>query len=265
MMDIAICGAVAPYNVLLGGKLVALLLCSPEIVKAYQARYGQQSSLIASGMRGAAVKREAQLVLLCTTSLYGSALNQYSRVKVPAALVGGRPEEKIEYDCLGTSEGFGSFHFSKDSLRMMAMLLVRSKESRKVNSIFGEGVNPLMRKIREGLALLGLPADVLLKHGSKRLVYGVALARNFQEFLLGLSKSPQYLIPLTRAGHRTELIADYWRQRWLLKRLSKPGVLEEVARHTCVYPIRHGAQVEIPRNGDSLLELVTSGSISKSR
>jgi hypothetical protein len=265
MMDIAICGAVAPYNVLLGGKLVALLLCSPEIVKMYQARYGAQSSLIASGMRGAAVKREAQLVLLCTTSLYGSALNQYSRVKVPAALLGGRPGEKIEYDCLGTSEGFGSFHFSKDSLRMMAMLLGRSKESRKVNSIFGEGVNPLMRKIREGLALLGLPADVLLKHGSKRLVYGVALARNFHEFLLGLSKSPQYLIPQTRASYRTELIADYWRQRWLLKRLSKPGVIDEVARHTCVYPIRHGAQVEIPRNGDNALEFVTPSSMSKSR
>jgi hypothetical protein len=265
MMDIAICGAVAPYNVLLGGKLVSLLLCSPEVVKMYQARYGQQSSLIASGMRGAAVKREAQLVLLCTTSLYGSALNQYSRVKVPAALLGGRPGEKIEYDCLGTSEGFGSFHFSKDSLRMMGMLLGRSKESRKVNSIFGEGVNPLMRKIREGLALLGLPADVLLKHGSKRLVYGVALARNFHEFLLGLSKSPHYLIPPTRAKHRTELIADYWRQRWLLKRLSKPGVLDEVARHTCVYPIRHGAQVEISRNGDNLLEFVTSRGLSKSR
>jgi hypothetical protein len=135
------------------------------------------------------------------------------------------------------------------------MLLGRSKEARKVNSIFGEGVNPLMRKIREGLAILGLPADVLLKHGSKRLVYGVALARNFQEFLLGLSGAPRYVIPQTRARHRTELIADYWRQRWLLKRMSKPGLLDEVASHTCVYPIRHGAQVELPRDPDNLLDL----------
>lgn len=255
MMDIAVCGAVAPYNLILGGKLVSLLLCSPEIVKEYQMRYGEQTSLIASCMRGASVKREAQLVLLCTTSLYGSALNQYSRLKVPAGLVGGKPDERIEYECLGTSEGFGSFQFSKDSLRMIGMLLGRSKEARKVNSIFGEGVNPLMRKIREGLALLGLPADVLLKHGSKRLVYGVVLARNFQEFLLGLSDSPRYVIPQTRAKYRTELIADYWRQRWLVKRMSKPGMLDEVARHTCVYPIRHGAQVELPRDQDNLLDL----------
>ena len=101
----------------------------------------------------------------------------------------------------------------------------------------------------------GFLSDVLLKHGSKRLVYGIALARNFQEFLLGLSDSPGYLIPQTRAKHRTELIADYWRQRWLLKRISKPGVLDEVARHNCVYPIRHGAQVELPQDRNNLLGL----------
>jgi hypothetical protein len=255
MMDIAVCGAIAPYNLLLGGKLVCLLLCGPEVIKEYRARYDQQTSLIASCMRGASVKRVANLVLLCTTSLYGSALSQYSRVKVPTALLGGKPGEKVEFACLGLSEGFGSFHFSKDSLRMMGMLLGRSKEARKVNSIFGEGVNPLMRKIREGLGLLGLPADVLLKHGSKRVVYGVALARNFQEFLLGMSDSPRYLVPQTREKHRTELLADYWRQRWLLKRIEKPGVLDEVARHTCVYPIHHGAQVELPPEGEEQLDL----------
>ena len=52
----------AAYNSLLGGKLVALLLCSPEIVKEYEARYGAQTSLIASSMRGASVKRNTQRV-----------------------------------------------------------------------------------------------------------------------------------------------------------------------------------------------------------
>jgi hypothetical protein len=215
----------------------------------------EQTSLIASCMRGASVKRTANLVLLCTTSLYGSPLNQYSRLKMSAALLGGRKEEKIEYECLGTSEGFGSFHFSKDTLRMIETLLGRSKEARKVNSIFGEGVNPLMRKIREGLALLGLPADVLLRHGSKRLVYGIALAQNFAAYLLGFTSKPRYLIPGSRPKFRTELIADFWRQRWLLKRLSKERVLDDVARHNCIYPIRHGAQVELPKIDGDVLEL----------
>ena len=246
MMDITVCGAVAPYNLLLGGKLVCLLLCSPEVINGYQHRYENQTSLIASSMRGAPVHRRAQLVLLCTTSLYGSALSQYSRVKVPAEAIGGKPHEKIEYRSIGLSEGFGSFHISQETLGLMGTLIGRSKEARKVNSIFGEGVNPLMRKIREGMELLGLPSDVLMNHGNKRVVYGVALARNFRDVLLGFTDSAQYNVPRTRDRLRTEKIADFWRHRWLLNRLEKPGILEEVTKHTTVYPIKHGAQVTLP-------------------
>jgi len=250
MMDIAVCGAVAPYNLLLGGKLVCLLLCSPEVVNRYKQRYQNQASLIASSMRGAPVHRKAQLVLLCTTSLYGSALNQYSRVRAPAEVVGGKPNEKIEYRSIGLSEGFGSFHISQETLGLIATLIGRSKGARKVNSIFGEGVNPLMRKIREGLELLGLPSDVLLNHGNKRVVYGVALARNFRDVLVGFADSAHYNVPQTRDKLRTEMLAGFWRQRWLLNRLEKPGILDEVSKHTLIYPIMHGAQVKLPGEGE---------------
>ncbi|MGI0134746.1 MAG: Druantia anti-phage system protein DruA, partial [Candidatus Micrarchaeaceae archaeon] len=178
MMDITVCVAIAPYNHLLGGKLVCMLLCSPEVNVEYGRRYGGQTSLIASAMRGRAVNRSAELVLLCTTSLYGSALSQYSRVKIPVAVVSGKDNGKIEYKELGASEGFGSFHFSKETLRLFGMVIGRAKEARKVNSIFGEGVNPLMRKIRDAMAVLGLPAEALLRHGNRRVVYGVSLADN---------------------------------------------------------------------------------------
>jgi Domain of unknown function (DUF4338) len=249
MMDITVCGAVAPYNLLLGGKLVCLLLCSPEVVNRYEERYKNQNSLIASSMRGAPVYRKAQLVLLCTTSLYGAALSQYSRVKFPAKAIGGKPSEKVEYRAIGLSEGFGSFHISKETLGLIASLIARSKESRKVNSIFGEGVNPLMRKIREGLELLGLPSDVLMNHGNKRVVYGVALTRDFRDVLLGFADSAHYYVPRTRDKLRTEMLSDFWRQRWLLNRLEKPGIVDGVSKHTLVYPIRHGAQVELPEEG----------------
>jgi hypothetical protein len=255
MMDITVCGAVAPYNALLGGKLVCMLLCSAEVIREYARRYSGQESVIASSMRGASVTRPAKLVLLCTTSLYGSSLSQYSRVKVPAKVVGGRDSEALEFRELGSSEGFGSFHFSGETLRLMELLLSRSNAARKVNSIFGEGVNPLMRKIRDGLAILGLPADELLKHGNKRIVYGVALARNFRDLLIGITETPHYTVPLTKERLRTDLLADYWRQRWLLKRILKPGVVEEVTRHTCVYPIQHGAQVQLPIERDDNLSL----------
>lgn len=257
MMDIMVCGSVAPYNSILGGKLICYLLCSPEVVRQYEKRYGQQTSLIASSMCGKAVKRPAELVLLCTTSLYGAALSQYSRVKIPADAVGGPAGEKVEFDNLGLSEGFGVFHFSRETLRLMNLLVSRSQEYRKVNSIFGEGVNPLMRKIREALSMLGLPAEVLLKHGNKRVVYGVGLARNFRAVLLGLSATPQYIIPQTKPRERTGNLADFWRKRWLLKRLQNDRVLDEVAVHSLIYPIRHGAQVQIPTDPNDILPLWT--------
>jgi len=252
MMDITVCGAVAPYNLLLGGKLVCLLLCSPEVVNRYQQRYENQTSLIASSMRGAPVHRKAELVLLCTTSLYGSALSQYSRVKVIAEAIGGKPHEKIEYRSIGLSEGFGSFHISQETLGLITTLIGRSKEARKVNSIFGEGVNPLMRKIREGLELLGLPSDVLMNHGNKRVVYGVALAKNFRDVLVGFSDSAHYIAPLTREKLRTEMLSDFWRRRWLLHRLEKPDILDEVSKHAVVYPVKHGAQVVLPEEMRSM-------------
>jgi hypothetical protein len=253
MMDVIVCGAIAPYNSLLGGKLVCLLLCSPEMVRFYARRYRNQVSVIASAMKGGKVRRNPRLVLLCTTSLYGTGSSQYNRIKVPAALVGGAPEAAIAYEELGTSEGFGSFHFSKETLRLADALLGRSKNGRKVNSIFGEGVNPLMRKIREALEFMDLPSDALLRHGDKRIVYGIPLATNFRSHLLGLDAQPRYIIPLKNAGRGTNLLVRYWRDRWLSKRVESAEVLQKVSEHTLSYPIRHGAQVLLPEEDEKSL------------
>jgi hypothetical protein len=56
-----------------------------------------------------------------------------------------------------------------------------------------------------------LPEDELLKHGSRRIVHGVALASNFRESLLGMADAPRYLIMPTRVKQKMELIADFWR------------------------------------------------------
>ena len=197
-------------------------------------------------MQGKAVVREAQLALLCTTSLYGSALSQYSRVKVPAEVVGGKKGTSVEYRELGVSEGFGSFHFSKESLRLFDMVVGRAQHARKVNSIFGEGVNPLMRKIRDAMAILGLPAEQLLWHGNRRVVYGVCLADNAKDFLSGFDARLRFIFPQTRVNDRSKAIAIYWMERWLTRRLEKPEILDAVRSHRLTYPVRHGARVPLP-------------------
>lgn len=246
MMDITVCGAVAPYNALLGGKLVAALLCSPEVTRYYATRYGRQQSLIASSMRGKGVVRRPSLVYLGTTSLYGTGASQYNRIKIPAAAIGGDDGATIEYQPLGFSIGYGSFHFSNDTVGIIDTLLARTNGGRKVNSIFGEGVNPLMRKIREGLDAIGLPSDQLLRHGNRRIVYGISLAHNFRDILLDLQRRPQYVLPQDQPAHTTAEIAAYWHRRWLDSRTKRPGILDAVARHTLDLPVCHGGQVPLP-------------------
>jgi hypothetical protein len=249
MMDITVCGALAPYNLLLGGKLVCLLLGSPEIVKYYARRYEQQPSIIASSMKGSPVLRRQNLVLLCTTSLYGSGSSQYNRIKVAAENFGGTPGEKFEYQKWGYSVGYGSFHFSQETMSWIKFLLGR-QGNRRVNSIFGEGVNPLLRKIREALDSVGFVSDELLFHGNERVVYGIPLAANFREVLLGLAKRPLYIVPQSEDSFRTTMLAEYWRKRWLSPRILRPEILEAVNGHALTHPIKHGARVSIPRDED---------------
>lgn len=245
MMDIIVCGAIAPYNVLLGGKLVSLMLCSPEVVHFYRKRYSGQPSIIASSMKGRAVIRNPNLVLLATTSLYGVGSSQYNRLRVPLEHLCGRTDETLEFIELGVSKGFGSYHFSQFTIDLLNTLLARNGEGRRVNSIFGEGVNPLMRKIRQALDLVGLPSDVLLRHGNVRVVYGIPLAKNFRKVLMGFAKRPDYLIPLCLGKEGTEQLTEFWMTRWLSKRILRPGILENVARHSTSYPITHGARVSL--------------------
>lgn len=241
MMDITVCGAVAPYNPLLGGKLVSLLMASPEVRAEYARRYRTAQSVIASSMAGRPVIRRPQLVLLGTTSLYGVGASQYNRLKMPAEFAGGRPSLRVAFEMLGQTAGYGSYHFSQDTMKALEVLLGRLQRGRPVNSIFGEGVNPKLRKVRSALDAVGFPSDLLLQHGSPRIVYGVALAQNFREILFGLSRRPKYILPAHEAT--TSRIVDFWCSRWLARRVESPVVIAEVHQHSTVYPVAHGARV----------------------
>lgn len=256
MMDITVCGAIAPYNRLLGGKLVCMLLCSPEIIKEYAKRYRDHTSIIASAMKGQPVARKPNLVLLCTTSLYGVGSSQYNRVKIPLAEIGLNSLAAIAYKNLGHSQGFGTYHFSRETIQLGSFLNSRKKEGRRVNSIFGEGVNPLMRKIRESLDFVGLHSEGLLQHGNRRVTYGIQLAANFREVLLGLEIKPRYLIPQTKPIARTAEIAKYWLRRWLLPRINSGEVLQEVSSHVLSYPRSHGAMVPLQMEHEMYEDLV---------
>lgn len=246
MGDIIVCGAVAPYSPILGGKLVSMLAVSPEVVSAYRDRYAEQESVIASSMAGRPVIRPSKLVFMGTTSLYGVGSSQYNRLRMPADRVGGRHGELLEYVEIGKSGSYGTSQFSSGTVGALVDLLQQSSNGQRVNSIFGEGVSPKLRKIRDGLDALNLPTEALLQHGRQRIVYGIPLVRNLRRYLLGMDKEPDYFFDLSTPEERTQEIAAWWMERWLSMRVQSDDVLNQVEQHALVNPIRHGARVVLP-------------------
>lgn len=218
MMEITVCGAVPPYNHLLGGKLVCLMMMSPQVVRDYQARYKDVVSIIASQMAGRPITKAPQLNFLGTTSLYTDHSAQYNRVRLPQGTVSGQ-SAAIEYRCLGRTEGFGSPNLSSEAEHGLALLAEESKSFRNVNFVFGEGQSPKLRQLREGFAALGLDQSNLLKHGAARIIYGVSLTRNLERMLLGVDEDPIYALDPTHEGTEREISA-FWVKRWLASRIN---------------------------------------------
>lgn len=230
MMELTVCGAVAPYNHLLGGKLVCLLMASPRVVNDYTERYAGMVSVIASQMAGRPISKEPHLAFLGTTSLYTDHSSQYNRVKIPAGTAAGQ-RASIEYRQVGRTEGFGSPNLSNETELGLAEIAEATSGFRNVNFVFGEGQSPKLRQLREGFAGLGLNQTNLLQHGSPRIIYGVPLVSNLSRVVLGVDDEPDYAIdPASRGAERE--IARYWIERWLAARLDHRPAIDAVARST---------------------------------
>ena len=168
MMEIIVCGAIPPYNELLGGKLVSILACSPQVIRDYTEKYSGQVSEIASRMKGTRVIRDSRLAFLGTTSLYAAGSSQYNRIKVPIA-----DDFYLRYKEMGITEGYGTVYFSKRTTAAMMRMLELQDGGRRINNIFGEGTSPRFRLISRGLSSLGIRSDAFLKHYSPRIVYSI--------------------------------------------------------------------------------------------
>ncbi|MCY9665127.1 DUF4338 domain-containing protein [Paenibacillus alginolyticus] len=229
IMDIIVCGAIPPYNELLAGKLIALLMMSPEIYDFYERRYKGQVSIIASGLKGAPIIRNSSLVFLGTTSLYETGSSQYNRVYLPKNAIGeSTPSKRIGYEKIGTTKGFGTVYISDETVEAFSNLLIEHHGRKMITNSFGEGTSPRLRLIRAGLNLLGLPSDYILTHNFKRIVYGVALAENTFEFLRGEDDVPRYCFNSSFPRQTSEAICEFWRQRWLSMRIKNDDVMDRV-------------------------------------
>lgn len=227
MMDIIVCGAIPPYNELLGGKLVSMLACSPTVIRDYTLRYSNQISEIASRMKGKRVIRDSRLVYLGTTSLYAIGSSQYNRIKMP--LSSGCV---LEYRKMGVTEGFGTLFFSRETTSLFSRIMELQDGGKRINHVFGEGTSPRFRMISRGLSTIGIRADAFLRHYSPRIVYSIDLAKNTKEFLMGIDENVDYGFDLydeEEVLNRTQEICDYWYSRWLEKRLTTVDIIERLS------------------------------------
>lgn len=222
--DVSICGAVHPYNQLLGGKLVALMLTSTEVRDAYARRYGGQTSVIASQMAGRIVHKPAALRILTTTSLYGVGSSQYNRLALRAADHPGLPYD-VKWGAIGKSltGGFGTLHLGGETAQALRSMALARHDARRVNNRFGEGTSPRLRQIREGLDALGVSSDMILHHATPRIFYGCELTPGARGALVGL-RTPEATSP------SAEDIAAAWRRRWLGPRILREETLSELAQ-----------------------------------
>jgi hypothetical protein len=222
--DLSVCGAVAPYNMLIGGKLVTAVTASEEVRQIYKQRYGKQVSEISSQIKGQRVLRSSDLKLLTTTALYGVGSNQYSslvlRTSKHPSLACDVVWKKID-----SSTGFTVTHISDETVQMMRALGISEYGRRRINSVFGEGSSPRTRQIREGLNLLGINNSELLEQPNKKKVYGCEMFRGAREQLIGFDS-------LEGDGDNTSntvaAIADSWMRRWLLPRIKSQKVLDQL-------------------------------------
>jgi hypothetical protein len=244
--DLTVCGAVAPYSALAAGKLVGALAVSPTVLQAYREKYARPSE-IASAMAGRPIVRETRLSFIGTTSLYGTGSSQYNRLFWPASVMGGSDDNRMGFHELGRSRSFGTSHFGNETVEALVRLSAIAGSTVRVNSLFGEGVSPRLRKVRIGLSVLGWPANELLKHGRERIVYGVPLVQNLRDYSLGISTRPEYLFdPKLRGGD--ERVSQWWFERWCLRRALQDHVIATMRSHRTTRPVEHGARVPLPAN-----------------
>ena len=208
LMDAYVLGAVPPYNNLLGGKLVASLIRSKEVVRAFEAKYTSSTGLISKA------KKRARLAAVTTSSALGRS-SIYNRL----SLGGNKLLEPIGY-----TSGWGHFHFSGSIFDELRDYLVSLKDPYAEGFEFGEGPNWKIRVIRRALERLEMDTG-LAQHGFQREVFFCAVADNALRFLNGSERSPRY-----DSLQSVEQISDMAKYRWMVPRASRDRTFEAVRR-----------------------------------
>lgn len=205
IMDAYVLGALPPYNMLLGGKLVACLLRTRDIYDDFAKAYGGTKGIISKQ------EKKARLLAITTSSSMGRS-SVYNRLKL-----GG-----VEYfKSIGYTGGWGHFHIPDSLFLDLRDYLRYIDHSYADRNRFGQGPNWRLRTMRAALAALGFKEDIL-RHGIQREVFLSELADNAIK-LLHAGKGRPKLATLLSADEVAKLAVE----RWMLPRAERKPEFRE--------------------------------------
>lgn len=205
LMDAYVLGAVPPYNMLLGGKLVAALAGTKEVVEHFNRRYGDSVGIISGE------SKRPRLAAITTSSALGRS-SVYNRLKLDGQLI---------YRSIGFTTGFGHFHIPDQLFDDLRKYLASVGDHYAHGFRFGQGPNWKIRAIRKVFSLLGLDPE-LLRHGLPREVFLCELASNSIRYLRGDVSRLRYSKLKTVAE-----IGELAKERWVVPRSLRDGRFRE--------------------------------------
>ncbi len=187
-------GALPPYNSVLGGKLVAMLLTSNNIRLAFAKKYKDRTTILKR------IQIPNRLLFVTTSGAYGKS-PVYNRLRFyddPVARF------------VGFSHGMGSFHIPNHLYENLLKYLASLKYD--VRRGYGNGPSRKLRLIQKAMKLLGFKNGA--KHSIKRGVYLFPLANNLHEIISSNEHPLWYDRPISK-------LTQFWKERWSLPRLEQ--------------------------------------------
>jgi hypothetical protein len=187
-------GALPPYNDILGGKLVALLMTSDLVGEKFRNKYKNRRTILQKRIL------PSRLLFITTTGAYGKS-SIYTRLKFDN-------EEVAKF--IGYTQGSGTFHIP--NVLYEDLIAYLCKEGIEVKRGLGSGSSRKLRLIGQALQRLGFATGAT--HGIRRAVYLFSLVKNLTEIIHKGSEP----ICIHRDINR---MTDFWKFRWALPRAQR--------------------------------------------
>ncbi len=209
--EATVCGALPPFSIGLGGKLVVAFLSHPAVIASTQNAEGELLSWSFDTHKLGSILPSHGMLCLTTKGLYSRHAPMYSRSEMP-----GR-DGVLRFRHLANTDGATTTLVSERTTRLARSLLdARGGDSARVSSLYGSGGAKRHRAIEAATIMAGLSAGTS-SAGIRRPVYGALFVKN-PEAICWLGDAPDWQVSRDEpSSFFCERAAEVWRQRWLAR------------------------------------------------